>query len=51
MVKREFEDLEVGGDLSGITEAWKEISRKTKICVIVIFTTPYRFKTFVSLEK
>lgn len=38
-----------GGDLSGIAEAWKEISKKYKIHVI-IFTTLYRFKAFVSLE-
>lgn len=37
------------GDVSRITEAWKKISKKSKVLVILIFTTLYRFKAFVSL--
>ena len=36
------------GDVSRTTEAWKEISKTTKVLVI-LFTTLYRFKAFVSL--
>lgn len=42
----------VGGERDGneITEAWKEISRKTKVREILISTVFYRFKAFSGLK-